>query len=145
MRGAAKLAKKELANDPDLRRMGLADGIGKLIDGIVANEEIMGDLTELVHGAMKTAAQEAKAEIRADAELQRLGIAEDVEGLVEAVLEGRGDFGESLQRVVEKAMSGAMSEVRREVRRKAPAEPDEPAEPPAPRRAPKEPSKRAIR
>jgi beta-lactamase regulating signal transducer with metallopeptidase domain len=137
LRGAATLAKKELADDPDLRRLGLADGIGKLIDGIAADEAIMADLSELVHGAMRTAAQEAKSEIRADAELQRLGIGGDVEGLVDAVLEGKGDFGASLQQIIEKAMSGAMTEVRRELRggRGQRAEDEEPPAPPQPAKA----------
>lgn len=114
MKGAGKLVTKELAEDPDLQKLGLADGIGKLVQSFLENERNQEMLGDLARRAAKSALQDAKVEIRNDADLQKLGISVDVEGLLDSVLSGKGDFDSRLQRIIDKAVQSGMREMHEE-------------------------------
>ncbi|MBK8097065.1 MAG: M48 family metalloprotease [Planctomycetes bacterium] len=117
LRGAARMAKKEIAADEDLRRLGLGDGIGKLIDSLVENEDFTTGLGGLVQQAMKAGVDEALTEIGNDADLRELGLTDDVQGLVRSLLDGDGDFDASLEKVIGKAMKAAMQQAEGEVKK----------------------------
>lgn len=117
MRGAARMAKKEIAADEDLRKLGLDDSIGKLIDSLVANEDLVAGLGATVQQAMRAGMDEALTEIGNDEDLRRLGLTEDVQGLVRSMLDGDGDFDASLESVIGKAMKAAMQHAEGEIRK----------------------------
>lgn len=114
MKGAGKMVMKELADDADLKKLGLTDGISRLVLGFLEserNQEIVGDLArQAIEGALR----QARAEIRADSDLKKLGIAGDVEALIDTVV-GGGNFEGDLEKIIEKAMAHAMQEVGREI------------------------------
>ncbi len=109
MKGAGRLAVREIEADEDLRELGLTDEVGKLVTGLLENEHNQELLTGLAKQAAKAAMQKAKAEIRADADLRELGIEGDVEALVDGLLggAGAGDFESRLERIIDKAMRKA--------------------------------------
>ena len=111
LKGAGKMVIKELQADEDLQRLGLDKGIAKLVTGLLENEGNQQMLFSLARTALGSALNEAKAEIRADQDLQQLGIAADVEGLIDAAISGNGDFEANLTKVIEKAIGAAMTEV----------------------------------
>ena len=115
LKGAGKMVIKELQADEDLQRLGLDKGIAKLVTGLLENEGNQQMLFSLARTALGSALNEAKAEIRADQDLQQLGIAADVEGLIDAAISGNGDFEANLTKVIEKAIGAAMTEVEGEL------------------------------
>jgi hypothetical protein len=110
MKGAGRMAVKEIRQDPVLKKLGLDDSIEKLVTGLLSDERNQEMLLNFAKQAMHSAAQEAKTEIRADKDLKRLGITGDVEALVDSMLSGKGDFDGSLQRLIEKAMKAGMQQ-----------------------------------
>ncbi|HLQ38735.1 MAG TPA: M56 family metallopeptidase, partial [Planctomycetota bacterium] len=106
MHGAGEMAIKEIRADPDLRRLGIGDSVEKLVRGLLQNEQLQGMVMDVAQQAMKSALREAKVEVRGDRDLQELGIADDVAGLLDS-LDGKGDFNGSLQRVIDKAIKAA--------------------------------------
>tara|TARA_R110002072_G_scaffold31466_4_gene96970 strand:- start:55795 stop:57780 length:1986 start_codon:yes stop_codon:yes gene_type:complete len=115
MKGAGKMVLKEISDDEDLRRLGIDKGIAKLVTGLLENEGNQKILGQLARTALGSVIEEAKAEIRDDKDLQELGIADDVEDLIDSIISGNGDFESNLNMVIEKAMKGAMAEVEREI------------------------------
>lgn len=128
MKGASKLVEKELRADPDLQELGMTDGILALIDGLLQNEASQKLLSGFVRQMMDEAVEEAKVEIRGDAELQQLGIGKDVERLIDSLLRG-GKVEVELQNVIDKATKAAMEQ--------AEAQTEQPTPPPAPEAQPK--------
>jgi beta-lactamase regulating signal transducer with metallopeptidase domain/DNA-binding protein YbaB len=114
MRGAGQLVEKELRADPDLRELGLGDGLGKLVLGFLGDRRNQEMISDFVAKAMRQAAGEVKRELRADPELRELGIGAEVEGLIDSLLRG-GDIDGQLQGLIEKAMQGASRKVRIEL------------------------------
>ena len=91
---------------PGPQRMGISDDVEKLVESILGgNAQFEGALGNIIQQAMQEGLREAKTEIRNDPELKELGISRDVEGLVESILGGKGDFEGSLTRIIEKAMA----------------------------------------
>jgi len=121
MKGAGKMVIKELEDDEDLRRLGLDKGIAKLVTGFLENKGNQKLVGELARTALGSALDEAKAEIRADEDLKKLGISGDVERLIDSILSGKGNFEDDLGEVIEKAMEAAMEsaevEIEREVKK----------------------------
>jgi hypothetical protein len=115
MRGAGKMVEKELRADPDLREIGMTDGITKLVLGFLGNERNQEMVSDFAARAMRQAMGEAKREIRADADLRELGITGEVEGLIETLMRGGGDFDGQLQGLIEKAMRGASRQLQIEL------------------------------
>lgn len=114
MRGAGHLVEKELRADPDLRELGLGDGLGKLVLGFLGDQRNQEMISDFVAKAMRQAAGEVKRELRADPDLRELGIGAEVEGLIDSLLRG-GDIDGQLQGLIEKAMQGASHKVRIEL------------------------------
>ncbi|MEO6595702.1 MAG: hypothetical protein ABIP94_13195, partial [Planctomycetota bacterium] len=112
MQGAGKLVARELKDDPDLKKFGLADGLGKFVTGLLENERNLEMIGDLARRAAESALKEAKFEIRHDSDLKQLGISVDVEGLLDGLFSGNGDFEASLQRIIDKAMKASMNEIR---------------------------------
>lgn len=113
MKGAGKMALREIESDPDLQRMGLTKGIGALVSGFLGdprNQELVGDLAKQ---AIDAAIGEARRELRGDADLQRLGIAGDVERLLDAVVSG-GSVDVEIGGLIEKALEAAGAEAKAE-------------------------------
>lgn len=112
LRGAGKLAIREIHADEDLQELGIADGLGTLVEKLLDDEDTQELLSGLIRQAAGSALHEAKVEILDDSDLQELGIAEDVAGLLEGLLDGGkggdGGFAERLHGVIEKAMHGAL-------------------------------------
>ncbi|MGK0301550.1 MAG: bla regulator protein BlaR1 [Planctomycetota bacterium] len=104
MKGAGKMVIKEISDDEDLRGLGLDKGIAKLVTGLLENEANLEILGELARTALGSALEEAKMEIRNDKDLQQLGIADDVEGLIASILSGDRDVDADLNKVIEKAV-----------------------------------------
>ncbi|MCR9248093.1 MAG: M56 family metallopeptidase [bacterium] len=115
MKGAGKMVTKELKNDPDLKDLGIADGLTDLVIGFLDNERNQEMIGELANKAMHNAIRQAKREIRDDEDLRRLGITGDIEALIDSVVKGGGDFDGNLGRIVEKATRAALSEVESEI------------------------------
>lgn len=116
MKGAGRLAIREIESDPDLQELGLTAGIRQLVTGLLEDEHNLELLSGLARQAAASALDQAKAEIRADADLRELGIAGDVEALVDGLLSGKGDFDASLERLIETAMRRAGELAEDEVR-----------------------------
>ncbi|MCA8948662.1 MAG: M56 family metallopeptidase [Planctomycetes bacterium] len=110
MKGAGRMVARELADDHDLRELGIAQDLGDLVTSFLANERNQEMVGELANKALHNALKLAKKELRQDADLQRLGITGDVEALIDGVVTGGGDFEGALGRLVEKAAKAAMSE-----------------------------------
>ncbi|MFN3241031.1 MAG: M56 family metallopeptidase [Planctomycetota bacterium] len=108
MEGAGDLVLDELENDPDLQKLGLDKGIANLVKGFLGNQHNQRMIGDLARTAIDSALSEARAEIRNDQDLARLGIAGDVEKLIDSVISGGGDFEGDLERVVERAMKAAI-------------------------------------
>jgi beta-lactamase regulating signal transducer with metallopeptidase domain len=108
MRGAGKLAIREIRGDEDLRRLGLTEGIEGLITGLLENEANQDMLLGFAKKAARSALREAKVDIENDQDLRELGIELDVSNLLDSLLDGSSDFDASLQNVIEKAIHGAM-------------------------------------
>ena len=117
MKGAGKMVIRELKDDEDLRRLGLDKGIAKLVTGLLENKNNQKLIGQLARTALGSALDEAKAEIRSDKDLQKLGISKDVERLIDSVMSGQGNFEEDLSGIIEKAMEAAMEEVEGEIER----------------------------
>lgn len=114
LQGVGSMVIKEISDDEDLRRLGLDKGIAKLVTSLLDNEANTKIIGELARTALGSALEEAKAEIRNDADLKELGIADDVEGLISTLLSGDGDFEADLSNVIEQAMKAVTAEVERE-------------------------------
>lgn len=114
MKGAGKVVVKELKNDKDLRDLGLSDSIGKLVAGLLDNEHNQEMLGDFVRRAADQALGEVKVELRADPELKKLGIAVDVENLIDGLFQGDGRFEVDLQKLIDKAMKAAMQNMHEE-------------------------------
>jgi beta-lactamase regulating signal transducer with metallopeptidase domain len=115
MRGAGKLVEQELRDDPELREIGMTDGITKLVLGFLGNERNQEMVSDFAARALRQAMGEVKREIRGDSELRELGIQGEVEGLIESLVRGGGGFDSQLQGLIEKAMRGAQGRVRVEL------------------------------
>lgn len=116
IRAGLRMAKKEVRNDPDLQQLGIADDVEKLLDGLLGgNGQLEGGLATLIQKAVRGGLQMAREELRRDPDLQRLGIAGDVERLLESLLDGKnGDFGRNLEDLIQKAIRGALEEARKD-------------------------------
>jgi hypothetical protein len=89
------------------------DGLEHL--GISKNLEVHGEnLEEIIRKAMKSGLRGAKIEIHDDADLRKLGIADDVEVFVEDIL-GDGKAGEGLHGIIRKAMKHGLHEAKIEI------------------------------
>lgn len=119
MRGASKMARKELADDPDLKKLGLTDGIGKLVEGFLGSERNQELIADFARNAIDGAVKDVKRDLRSDRDLQRLGITADVERLIDAVLEGspEGGLENQIEALVEKAAGAALREAEGEMGR----------------------------
>ena len=103
-----KDARLEIHSDPDLRELGITEDVEGLLDSLLGDEGGFGEsLQGLIEKAMAHGLQDARGEIRGDPGLRELGVTKDVEGLVESILDNKGDFGVNLQRVIEKAVNSA--------------------------------------
>lgn len=109
MHGAGKLALREIEADEDLRQLGIGKGVAHLVEGLLGDERLQEKLGDLVTGALHGALEEAHAEIHGNADLKRLGLTDDVEGLLQGVLHGHGDFDAHLQHLMQKALHAAQS------------------------------------
>jgi beta-lactamase regulating signal transducer with metallopeptidase domain len=116
LRGAAKMAKREVQQDPDLKKLGIADSVGSLIDGLATDRRLQEGLQQIVQQALKSAAVAAKVEISEDGDLKKLGITADVSALLDDLGNGKLDLGEHLPKLIEKAMQGALQGAKLEVR-----------------------------
>jgi hypothetical protein len=115
---------KEIAADPDLQRLGIADGLGRLIGDLGADGDLRKGLLDLAGQAMRSALQEARVEITADPDLRELGITGEVEALLDDLEAGKLDLETRLPPLIEKAMQGALRATQRErdsERERAPA------------------------
>lgn len=113
MKGAGRMIEKELAADDDLREMGMTDGITRLVLGFLENERTQEMISDFALRTAKRAMQDARRDVRADPDLRKLGIDVEVDGLLEGLFTGKGDFDAQLQSLIEKAMQGAMQQVER--------------------------------
>ncbi|HZT55553.1 MAG TPA: M56 family metallopeptidase, partial [Burkholderiaceae bacterium] len=116
MKGAAKMAKREVQQDPDLKKLGIADSLGSLIDGLAGDRRLQEGLQQIVQQALKSAAVAAKVEIAEDGDLKKLGITADVSALLDDLGNGKLDLGGHLPKLIEKAMQGALQGAKFEVR-----------------------------
>lgn len=107
MKGAGDMVEKELANDPDLKKMGLDKGIMRMVRGFLENEGSQEMIGEFARTAIGSALEEAKQEIRGDKDLKKLGLTGDVEKLIDSIVEGGGDFEGDVSRIVDRAMKAA--------------------------------------
>lgn len=120
MKGAGDMVLKELNEDEDLRRLGLNKGIAKLVTGFLENDGNQKLIGDLARTAIHSAIGEAKAEIRADKDLRKLGLTGDVERLIDSVISGQGNFEKDLEGIIEKAMKAAMAEAEGEIEKAKP-------------------------
>lgn len=106
MRGAGKLVREELENDPDLQELGIGRGVSKLVTELLENPRNQELVEDLAGDAIREALDEVRAELREDGDLRALGITDEVERLVTTIAAG-GDVETELQRVVETATAAA--------------------------------------
>jgi hypothetical protein len=128
MKGAAKMARREVQQDPDLKKLGIADSLGSLIDGLAEDGRLQEGLQQIVQQALKSASVAAKVEIAEDGDLKKLGITADVSALLDDLGNGRLDLGEHLPKLIEKAMQGALQGAKFEVRIGGDEPSDEPSD-----------------
>jgi len=114
VRGALAEARKELAADRDLRELGITDDVLGLVDAIEAGRDFGGPLQKVIDQAIAGAGHMARREIEADPDLKKLGIADDVAGLVDSLLNNK-DVQAGLGTLAKKAMHQALTEVRAEL------------------------------
>ncbi|MGE3173025.1 MAG: M56 family metallopeptidase [Planctomycetota bacterium] len=105
--GAGRMAARELQADDDLRELGIADDLGRLVTGLVQSEDVRQGLSQLAHKAMRTALQSARVEIQGDGDLRELGLTDDVLRLLDGVEDGKLDL-DGLQPMIRKAVQGAL-------------------------------------
>lgn len=103
MKGASRIAIREIEADEDLRDLGITSGVKALVTGLLENEHNQALIGDLARQAAKGALRKAKAEIEADVDLRDLRITGEVSGLVEGLFEG-GDFDANLERLIEKVL-----------------------------------------
>lgn len=114
MKGASKMVEKELRADPDLKELGMTDGILSLVNGLLQNKSNQKMVADLVRQLMDEAVEGAMIEVRTDPDLKELGIGTDVESLIESLLRG-GDVDSSLRNVIDKATKAAMKQAETEI------------------------------
>ncbi len=114
--GGLRQAQQEIADDEDLRAMGLTDDVQGLASALLGGEgDAMGSLQGVVEKAMAHGLREAQREIGDDEDLRAMGLTDDVQGLARALLGGEGDAMGSLQGVLEKAMAQGLRHAQQEI------------------------------
>ncbi|MCK5943081.1 MAG: hypothetical protein KAI24_13970 [Planctomycetes bacterium] len=108
MEGAGKIVAAELEADPDLKKLGVDRDLGRLVKGVLGDERNQRMVGEIARTALDEALREARREIRNDPDLKELGIAGDLERLVEGVIAGGGDLEGELQGVLGRALRSAL-------------------------------------
>jgi hypothetical protein len=94
-------AKAEIADDPDLRELGLTEDINKLMEQVQKGGDLQKSIDAMVAKAMQGATRKVVAEIRGDADLRELGLTGDVEKLVGQLLRGE-DGDKAIEEMVRK-------------------------------------------
>ncbi len=116
VKGALKEARAEIRQDVDLKRLGIAGDIEKILEDLGDLEGGLHiDLGDLLGKTMKGALKEARAEIRQDPDLKRLGIAEDIDKILRSVVEGGGDIQVDLENVIRKAVGSGLKDAQLEI------------------------------
>ncbi|MCA3008089.1 MAG: M56 family metallopeptidase [Phycisphaerales bacterium] len=110
MKGAGKLVQKEIAADKDLQELGLTDGIAKLVRGFLENERTQEMIFDFARSAADKAMKQARKEVQADPDLQQLGLTVEVEGLLDSLFSGHGDFDAKLQGLIETSLQAAKAQ-----------------------------------
>lgn len=105
--GAGRMAQRGIERDADLRRLGIAGDLGRLVGDLTQDAELREGLRSLAGVAFEGALNEARAGILADEDLRRLGVAGDLAGIVGNLAEGRLDL-QGLGPVIERAVRAAM-------------------------------------
>lgn len=98
---AMQEAKAEIADDPDLRELGLTEDINKLMEQVQKGGDLQKSIDAMVAKAMQGATRKVVAEIRGDADLRELGLTGDVEKLVGQLLRGE-DGDKAIEEMVRK-------------------------------------------
>jgi beta-lactamase regulating signal transducer with metallopeptidase domain len=88
MTKAMKEARAEIADDPDLRELGLTDDVNKLVEQALRGVDLQKTIDSMMDKAMKGATKKVITEIRGDADLRELGLTGDVEDLVARLMRG---------------------------------------------------------
>ena len=110
--GAGRMARREIAADPDLKKLGIADDLAGLVDGLLQNKDVQAGLGTLAKKAMHQALAEVRAELAADPDLKALGIDRELQKMFDGLEQGRLDL-DGLTPLIQKAIDGAMRQVHR--------------------------------
>ena len=114
LRAALKEARTEIRNDPDLKKLGIAGDIDKMLGGFIEAQLDSGALQGLAMKAMRMGLQQAREEIRDNRDLKELGIAGDVDALLKGLIDGKGgkNLGDSLENIIQKALKHGLRDLR---------------------------------
>jgi hypothetical protein len=104
---AGRLAQREIAAEPELQRLGIADDVGRLVTGLLENGEIQQGLGVIARKAMHHALGEVRTELKGDPDLKALGIDDELDGLLEGLQAGRFDL-DALEPLIDQAVRGAL-------------------------------------
>jgi len=127
MKGAGSVIVKELQADGTLRDLDLHEDIGKFVDDLLEKGYDAEKMADIAIKTVKSALKDAKVEVLHDADLKKLGIEKDVEGLLDHVISGKGSFNGSLQRIIDKAIKSSLREAKEENEEEEEAEEAKPA------------------
>lgn len=106
MKGAGKMVKKELANDEDLRELGLTDSVTKLVQSLLENERTQAMVCDLARSAVERALEDAKHGQRGNHEL-KFDFDVDTSGLLDSLMHDK-DLDARFKKAIQQAGNGAI-------------------------------------
>ncbi|HZN37638.1 MAG TPA: M56 family metallopeptidase [Planctomycetota bacterium] len=127
MKGAGSVIVKELQADGTLRDLGVHEDIGKFVNDLLEKGYDAEKMRDLAVRTAKSALNDARVEVLHDVDLKKLGIEKDVEGLLDNVISGKGNFNGNLQKIIDKAIKSALREAKEENEEEEEAEEAKPA------------------
>lgn len=108
-------ARLEIENDPDLRELGITDDVSRLLNDIQAGKGIDGSIDGLIKSAMKGAGKMVEKELRADKDLQELGMTDGILKLVHGFMANERNqeaMGDMVRGLMDKALEDAKVDLR---------------------------------
>lgn len=109
MKGASNVV-KELQADGTLRDLDVHHDIGKFVKDLLEKGHDAEKIKDLVLRTGKSVLHDAKVDVLHDSDIKKLGIGLEVEGLLDDVMSGKGNFNRSLQKLIDKAIKSALRE-----------------------------------
>ena len=127
MKGAGSVIVKELQADGTLRDLDVHGDIGKFVNDLVEKGHDAETIKDLVLRTGKSVLHDAKVHVLHDTDIKKLGIDKEVEGLLDNVMSGKGNFDRNLQKMIDKAIKSALREAKEENEEEEEAEEAKPA------------------